>query len=295
MLNQLQSQKMDQVVAENAGQKVQLLSANNDNYGGVTVEINEHMDSNVFLTMLRASMSHWKQQGKKDVWMKLSIGLANLVEPAVKEGFWYHHAESDYLMLVNWIPRIYSTIPINATHRVDVRAFVLNDKRENHFASDAEGNYERLTEAIIQNEAAMKQNIDYKKVNDEHVIEMPKGPDHSHRKEQANVLFRLCEVGLANTVSLMGSNPPPWATTPTSPGLLGFSGVANVVGYVGTTAALTLRYTKPGVARIFAKVGPMSCAWGVIMGFTSYLPGEFQWLGYVAALFCTLAVLLGNY
>ncbi|KAM7495650.1 hypothetical protein LguiB_030259 [Lonicera macranthoides] len=121
---------MDQVVAENGGQKVQLLSAINDDFGGVIVEMNEHMDSNVFLTMLRASMSQWKLQGKKGVWIKLPIEFVNLVEPAVKEGFYYHHAEPHYLMLVYWIPETDSTIPVNATHRVCVGAIVLNDKRE---------------------------------------------------------------------------------------------------------------------------------------------------------------------
>ncbi|KAM7492785.1 hypothetical protein LguiA_035706 [Lonicera macranthoides] len=121
---------MDQVVAENGGQKVQLLSAINDDFGGVIVEVNEHMDSNVFLTMLRASMSQWKLQGKKGVWIKLPIEFVNLVEPAVKEGFYYHHAEPHYLMLVYWIPETDSTIPVNATHRVCVGAIVLNDKRE---------------------------------------------------------------------------------------------------------------------------------------------------------------------
>ncbi|KAM7461580.1 hypothetical protein LguiA_029701 [Lonicera macranthoides] len=190
---------------------------------------------------------------------------------------------------------------------IDELAMMLTDSQniKNHFASDDKGNYEGLNEAMQKStkarqrsyEAAMKQNIGSKKVNDEHVVvDMPEGLDHSNKKEQANDgLFRLCEIGLANTVSLMGSNPPLWATTPASQRLLGFSGAANAVGYLGTTAAVSLRYTKPGAARIFANVGPIGCAWGVIMGFTSYLPVEFQWLGYVAAMFCTLAVLSANY
>lgn len=48
----------------------------------------------------------------------------------VKEGFRYHHAEPDYLMLVNWIPETINTIPANASHRVGIGAIVLNDKRE---------------------------------------------------------------------------------------------------------------------------------------------------------------------
>ena len=33
-------------------------------------------------------------------------------------------------MLVYWIPSTKNTLPINATHRVGVGAFVMNDKRE---------------------------------------------------------------------------------------------------------------------------------------------------------------------
>ncbi|KAJ9672404.1 hypothetical protein PVL29_025859 [Vitis rotundifolia] len=47
-----------------------------------------------------------------------------------QEGFCYHHAEPDYLMLVQWISEPPSTIPANATHRVVIGAIVMNDKRE---------------------------------------------------------------------------------------------------------------------------------------------------------------------
>ncbi|MCH90172.1 nudix hydrolase 2-like, partial [Trifolium medium] len=68
--------------------------------------------------------------GKQGVWIKLPIHLANLVETLIKEGFWYHHAEPKYLMLVHWIADSANTIPANATHRVGVGAFVVNEKRE---------------------------------------------------------------------------------------------------------------------------------------------------------------------
>lgn len=120
----------NQVVAEDGSQRVELLSALNDNYGGVIVEMKESMDSLAFITLLRASILEWRRQGKKGVWLKLPIALANLVEPAVTEGFWYHHAEPNYLMLVYWIPDTTHTIPANATHRVGVGAVVLNEKKE---------------------------------------------------------------------------------------------------------------------------------------------------------------------
>ncbi|KAJ9568013.1 hypothetical protein OSB04_003979 [Centaurea solstitialis] len=121
---------MDQFTIENSDGNVQLLPAINDDYGGVVVEMKEHMESDVYLKLLKTSMSHWTLQGKKGVWIKLPTRLANLVETTLKEGFWYHHAEPDYLMLVKWIPKTTSTIPLNASHCVGVGAIVLNDKRE---------------------------------------------------------------------------------------------------------------------------------------------------------------------
>ncbi|XP_064961652.1 nudix hydrolase 2 isoform X3 [Musa acuminata AAA Group] len=139
--------------------EVALLSAVDDDHGGVIVELKEPMDPAAFHTSLRASISNWKKQvldpywlsalvfqrrrkreeegrkkrskkGIKGAWIKLPIQLANLVEACVKEGFWYHHAEPSYLMLVCWLPNTEHTIPVNASHRVGVGAFVMNDKRE---------------------------------------------------------------------------------------------------------------------------------------------------------------------
>uniref|UniRef100_A0A3Q7GPW6 Pre-nudix hydrolase domain-containing protein n=1 Tax=Solanum lycopersicum TaxID=4081 RepID=A0A3Q7GPW6_SOLLC len=108
-----------------------ILAAKEDDYGGVTVEMtNEPLDPSVFASLLRASLSHWRQQGKKGVWIKLPIELVMLVEPAVKEGFYYHHAEPKYLMLVSWLPGTANTIPANATHRVGIGAFVVNERNE---------------------------------------------------------------------------------------------------------------------------------------------------------------------
>ncbi|KAJ0507824.1 putative hydrolase [Helianthus annuus] len=109
---------------------VEMLDASFDAYGGVIINIKNDMDEYVFTALLQTSISQWKQQGKKGVWLKLSLELVNLVKPAVKEGFWYHHAEPTYVMLVYWIPETNHTLPPNASHRVGVASFVLNDKGE---------------------------------------------------------------------------------------------------------------------------------------------------------------------
>ncbi|KAF6153784.1 hypothetical protein GIB67_001017 [Kingdonia uniflora] len=124
------SSVVEQVVTENGARQVELLTSYEDDHGGIIVEMKEAMVSEVFVSLLRTSMLYWRQQGKKGIWIKLPIEFVNLVEPAVKEGFWYHHAEPKYLMLVYWIPETVNTLPVNATHRVGIGAFVMNDKRE---------------------------------------------------------------------------------------------------------------------------------------------------------------------
>ncbi|XP_050369729.1 nudix hydrolase 10-like isoform X2 [Argentina anserina] len=121
---------LSEPASENGTVHVDILLAANDDHGGVIVDVKDVMEPQAFLTLLRASIAQWRQQGKKGVWIKLPIELVNLVETVVKEGFRYHHAEPHYLMLVYWIPQTTDTIPANASHRVGVGAIILNDKSE---------------------------------------------------------------------------------------------------------------------------------------------------------------------
>ncbi|KAF5461196.1 hypothetical protein F2P56_021014 [Juglans regia] len=131
-------------VCEHGIEHVELLPAINDDDGGIIVEMKEAMDSEVFVTLLRASVSEWRRQGKKGVWIKLPIGLASLVEPTVKEGFRYHHAEPKYLMLVYWIPETTCTIPAKASNRAVIGAIVLNDKRELLVVQEKSGKFQGM-------------------------------------------------------------------------------------------------------------------------------------------------------
>ncbi|CAA2962901.1 nudix hydrolase 2-like isoform X1 [Olea europaea subsp. europaea] len=128
----MSSSSASHVSSEKQTQQVErILDARNDDHGGVMVEMtDESMDAGLFASLLRASLSQWRQQGKKGVWIKMPIELVNLVEPAVKEGFYYHHAEAKYIMLVHWLPSIANTLPASASHRVGIGAFVVNEKNE---------------------------------------------------------------------------------------------------------------------------------------------------------------------
>ncbi|XP_010538454.1 PREDICTED: nudix hydrolase 2 [Tarenaya hassleriana] len=108
----------------------EVLPAVEDRYGGVVAEMNHPMDPPLFSSLLRSSLFHWKLQGKKGVWIKLPTQLIGLAEIAIKEGFWMHHAEADYLMLVCWIAKGENALPANASHRVGIGAFVMNNNRE---------------------------------------------------------------------------------------------------------------------------------------------------------------------
>uniref|UniRef100_A0A7N0RJ12 Nudix hydrolase domain-containing protein n=1 Tax=Kalanchoe fedtschenkoi TaxID=63787 RepID=A0A7N0RJ12_KALFE len=115
---------------EDEGREIKLLTAKEDRYGGVIVELEEAMEPNAFAASLKASMDHWRKQEKNCVWIQLPLRLSSLVDIAVQEGFRYHHAEPDYLMLACWLPSRPDTLPANASHRVGIGAFVINDHRE---------------------------------------------------------------------------------------------------------------------------------------------------------------------
>lgn len=49
------------MTAEDQVQQVELLTSTDDDYGGVIVELDQPMDSTTFVSILRASILHWKQ------------------------------------------------------------------------------------------------------------------------------------------------------------------------------------------------------------------------------------------
>ncbi|PKA63668.1 Nudix hydrolase 8 [Apostasia shenzhenica] len=108
------------------------LDAYEDEYDGVVIDPQCLPDSaNSFTAVLQSSLSTWKLEGKKGVWLKILEQQADLVPIALKEGFSYHHAEPGYVMLTYWIPDDQPCIlPSTATHQVGVGGFVINDNRE---------------------------------------------------------------------------------------------------------------------------------------------------------------------
>ncbi|XP_010933608.2 uncharacterized protein [Elaeis guineensis] len=108
-----------------------ILDAYEDEYGGIIIKSESlPWNANDFASSLRASLSQWKVEGKKGVWLKLPLDHSEFVPIAVKEGFKYHHAEPKHVMLTYWIPEGPCLLPANASHQVGVGGFVMNDKNE---------------------------------------------------------------------------------------------------------------------------------------------------------------------
>ena len=62
-------------MSENRVEQVELLSSDNDSYGGVVVKIEQPIDSKLFPSLLRASISQWRQQ----VYIYIYIVSFNLI------------------------------------------------------------------------------------------------------------------------------------------------------------------------------------------------------------------------
>uniref|UniRef100_A0A0V0I3C1 Putative nudix hydrolase 8-like n=1 Tax=Solanum chacoense TaxID=4108 RepID=A0A0V0I3C1_SOLCH len=136
-----------------------VLDASDDEYGGVLVNAERlPSDPDKFTFVLRASLSHWKVKGKKGVWLKLPLEKCDLVPVAVKEGFQYHHAERGYLMMTYWLPEEPCMLPSNASIKLGVGGFVINDKnevlvvQEKHSAPALSGLWKIPTGFILESE-----------------------------------------------------------------------------------------------------------------------------------------------
>ena len=63
-------------------------------------------------------VQEWQQTGRKGIWLKVPISHAQLVPVATQHGFYFHHAEPEYVMLARWLPDTENKLPSNASHQV---------------------------------------------------------------------------------------------------------------------------------------------------------------------------------
>ncbi|GFR49117.1 hypothetical protein Agub_g10913, partial [Astrephomene gubernaculifera] len=82
-----------------------LLDADDDHYDGKIISsAGLPADPALFGRRLAASLAAWGTGSTRGVWLRLDSAQSGLVPVAVQQGFEYHHAERDYLMLTRWLP-----------------------------------------------------------------------------------------------------------------------------------------------------------------------------------------------
>ena len=118
-----------------------VLDWRSDPYGGVNIKPEALAPvPEDFASQLTESMEAWRKQNRRGVWLKIPIEHASLVPVAASQGFVYHHAEKDYVMMTHWLPvNEPNPLPPNASTQVGVGAVVTNDQGQVLLVQEAYG------------------------------------------------------------------------------------------------------------------------------------------------------------
>eukprot|EP00802_Teleaulax_amphioxeia_P013040 Tamp_13087.p1 GENE.Tamp_13087~~Tamp_13087.p1 ORF type:complete len:484 (+),score=64.38 Tamp_13087:42-1454(+) len=107
-----------------------LLSAKEDRYGGVDIEVPKEAGgagANTFRSALRSAVEAWVAQGKRGLWLKVPLACAHLVGAARDAEFQFHHAKPDYVLMTRWLPQdVPSSLPLYAFTQIGVGGVVVN-------------------------------------------------------------------------------------------------------------------------------------------------------------------------
>jgi len=108
------------------------LVSTEDRYGGVEVTVADGSPQiGRFDCELKESLRRWQSGGKRGVWLKLPLRAAAYVGPGVANGFSFHHAKDDYVLLTRWLPADSpNTLPKYSFTQIGVGGVVVNGKDE---------------------------------------------------------------------------------------------------------------------------------------------------------------------
>ncbi|XP_033350342.1 nudix hydrolase 8 [Bombus vosnesenskii] len=102
----------------------------NDHYNGVTIDSNDEVcTSEVFARRLTASLQKWKENKKRTIWFRVHLPQSEWIPLLVKEGFKFHHAKQEYVMLYRWLVKDEEcNVPHYAHTNLGVGGFVYNEE-----------------------------------------------------------------------------------------------------------------------------------------------------------------------
>jgi len=107
-----------------------LLAAEPDQFGGVIVDADLlPADADEFSALLDRSLTTWRTDGKRLVWLGVPLARAALIPVAVTAGFVFHHSnEGEVMMVCRLVEDAF--VPTHATHYIGVGGVVINARQE---------------------------------------------------------------------------------------------------------------------------------------------------------------------
>ncbi|KAF2070378.1 hypothetical protein CYY_008307 [Polysphondylium violaceum] len=109
-----------------------LLKGTPDIFDGLTIdEVSQYPDNiEEFRVLLKKSLDFWIENKRRGLWFKVPESKSQLIPVLIENGFKFHHCQSDYLMLTNWLPQELNKLPHYTSHFIGCGGVVINDKKE---------------------------------------------------------------------------------------------------------------------------------------------------------------------
>ncbi|KAL0130833.1 hypothetical protein PUN28_002445 [Cardiocondyla obscurior] len=106
----------------------QIFKGHNDHYNGITIDsAEEACDNKIFLQRLKDSLEQWTKDKRRTIWFRVHIPHSEWVPMLTRNGFIFHHAKDEYVMLYRWLPTHEEcNVPKYAHTYLGVGAFVFN-------------------------------------------------------------------------------------------------------------------------------------------------------------------------
>ncbi|XP_045528954.1 nudix hydrolase 8-like [Pieris brassicae] len=103
-----------------------------DRYNGVTVTSKDEPCNQIdFKDKLVSSLSKWTEENKRCIWFRVNITDAEWVPILANEGFNFHHARIDFVMMFKWLPQDRpANLPPTCHTNLGVGGLVVNNKNE---------------------------------------------------------------------------------------------------------------------------------------------------------------------
>ncbi|CAH0701239.1 unnamed protein product [Spodoptera exigua] len=102
-----------------------------DRYNGITVDSQEEpCEIDQLSNQLNESIRTWSEAKKRCIWFKVNIKDAAWVPVLANEGFNFHHARDNFVMMYKWLPDTPSNLPPACHTNLGVGGMVFNDKNE---------------------------------------------------------------------------------------------------------------------------------------------------------------------